>query len=56
MRLPEIYSRDLMALVFEQLYSPICNLVEKGVAQRQAASRYRYDLTDLGALREMQLG
>ena len=30
--------------------------MDKGIAQRQAASRYLHDLTTLGVLREMPLG
>ena len=55
-RLPKIYSRDLVDVVFEQPYCRIANLVDKGVAQRQAASRYLKDLVTLGVLQEMQLG
>jgi hypothetical protein len=38
-RLPKIYTRELVDVIFEQPYCRIGNLVEKGVAQRQAASR-----------------
>ena len=55
-RLPKIYSRELVDVVFEQPYCRIGNLVDKGIAQRQAASRYLKDLVALGVLREMQLG
>ena len=55
-RLPKIYSRELVEVVFEQPYCRIANLVDKGIAQRQAASRYLKDLVALGLLREMQLG
>lgn len=55
-RLPKIYSRELVDVIFEQPYCRIGNLVDKGIAQRQAASRYLHDLTALGVLREMPLG
>ena len=55
-RLPKIYSRELVDVIFEQPYCRIANLVDKGIAQRQAASRYLHDLADLGVLREMPLG
>ena len=55
-RLPKIYSRELVDVIFEQPYCRIANLVDKGIAQRQAASRYLKDLVALGVLREMQLG
>ena len=55
-RLPKIYTRELVDAIFEQPYCRICNLVDKGIAQRQAASRYLHDLADLGVLREMAVG
>lgn len=55
-RLPKIYSRELVDVIFEQPYCRIANLVEKNIAQRQAASRYLKNLAELGVLREMQYG
>lgn len=55
-RLPKIYSRELVDVVFEQPYCRITNLVEKNIAQRQAASRYLKDLVKIGVLWEMQYG
>ena len=55
-QLPKIYTRELVDVIFEQPYCRISNLVDKGIAQRQAASRYLKDLVVLGVLREMQLG
>ncbi len=54
--LPKIYSRELVDVVFEQPYCRIANLVEKNIAQRQAASRYLKDLVKIGVLREVQYG
>jgi hypothetical protein len=42
--------------IFEQPHCRIGDLVDKGIAQRQAASRYLRDLVDLGVLRDMPLG
>lgn len=56
LRLPKIYTRELVDVIFEQPYCRIGNLVEKGIAQRQAASRYLHDLADLGVLSEMSAG
>lgn len=53
---PKIYTRELVDVLFEQPYCRIGNLVEKGIAQRQAASRYLHDLADLGVLSEMRFG
>jgi Fic family protein len=55
-RLPKIYSRELIDAIFEQPYCRIGNLVDKGVAQRQAASRYLQELVSIGVLREAKVG
>lgn len=55
-RLPKIYSRELVDVIFEQPYCRISNLVEKSIAQRQAASRYLKDLVDAGVLNEVRVG
>ncbi|SCZ14369.1 protein adenylyltransferase Fic [Pseudomonas sp. NFACC37-1] len=55
-RLPKIYSRELVDVIFEQPYCRIHNVVEKQIAGRQAASRYLKDLADIGVLREAQVG
>lgn len=54
--LPKIYSHELVETLFEQPYCRIGNLVTKGIAQRQAASRYLQDLVGAGVLREVVLG
>jgi len=55
-RVPKIYTRELVDVIFEQPYCRIADLVDKGVAQRQAASRYLKELAALGVLREMTVG
>lgn len=55
-RLPKIYTHELVDVIFEQPYCRIGNLVDKGIAQRQAASRYLHDLAAQGVLREMPFG
>jgi Fic family protein len=55
-RLPKIYTRELVDVVFEQPYCRIANLVEKNIAQRQSASRYLKELAAIGVLREVQAG
>lgn len=42
-RLHKIYTRELVEVIFEQPNCRSCNLVDKGIAQRQAASRYLHD-------------
>lgn len=55
-RLPKLYSRELVDVIFEQPYCRIANLVDRGIAQRQAASRYLHALADGGVLEERTLG
>jgi Fic family protein len=54
--LPKIYTRELVDVIFEQPYCRISDLVNKGVAKRQAASRYLKDLVELGVLVEQAVG
>jgi Fic family protein len=53
---PKIYSRELVDLVFEQPYCRIANVVEAGIAGRQAASRYLKALVSSGLLSEQESG
>lgn len=55
-RLPKIYSRELVDVIFEQPYCRIGNIVDKGIARRQTASLYLKELVRLGVLREMSFG
>lgn len=55
-RLPKLYSRDLIDVIFEQPYCRIGDLVDRDIAQRQAASRYLKDLVAIGVLREITAG
>ena len=55
-RVPKIYSRELAEIVFVQPYCRIGDLVEAGIAQRQAASVYLKALTDIGILAERRAG
>ena len=55
-RLPKIYTRELVDVIFEQPYCRIGNLVEKKIAQRQPASRYLKGLVAIGVMREVQAG
>ena len=54
--LPKIYTRELVDVIFEQPYCRISNLVNKGVAKRQAASKYLKDMVALGVLVEQPAG
>jgi len=55
-KLPGIYSRELVELLFEQPYCRIVNLVGTGIAKRQTASEYLKKLCALGILQERQVG
>jgi Fic family protein len=55
-RLPKIYRRELVDLIFEQPYCRISNLVGAKIAGRQAASRYLKALVTIGVLRERAFG
>jgi Fic family protein len=48
--LPKLYSHELVDVIFEQPYCRIGNVVDKGIAQRQAASRYLHALAASGVL------
>lgn len=55
-QLPDIYSRELVELIFSQPYCRIANLVECGLAKRQTASVYLKQLAEIGVLKEMKVG
>ena len=55
-KLPKIYSRELIDEIFVQPYCRIENLVQAGVAKRQAASRYLKLLAEMGVLQEKKVG
>jgi len=54
--LPKIHSRELIDLIFQQPYCRIGQLVEAGIAKRQAASRYLKALVEIGVLQENPVG
>jgi hypothetical protein len=53
---PKVYSRELVDLIFEMPYCRIADVIEAGLARRQAASRHLKALVEIGVLQEMQLG
>lgn len=53
---PKIYSYELASLIFELPYCRIQNLTEKGIVERQAASRYLKELVKIGVLKEESVG
>ena len=55
-RLPKLYSHELVQTIFEQPYSRIHNLVDRGIAKRQTASVYLKQLVEIGVLQEREAG
>ncbi|MTB53407.1 Fic family protein [Lewinella sp. W8] len=55
-RLPKIYSRELVELIFEQPYSKIEYVVNKLGVERKAASRYLRQLEEVGVLKSKRVG
>lgn len=55
-KLPKIYSKDLVELLYRQPYCKISILVKAGIAKRQTASIYLKELEDIGLLRAIKMG
>ena len=55
-RLPKLYRRELIDVIFEQPYCRIGHVVEARVAKRQTASVYLKALVEIGVLREVASG
>jgi len=55
-RAPKLYTHELVELVFTQPYCRIGNVVEAGIAKRQAASEYLKELAEIGVLEEKKFG
>lgn len=55
-KLPKIYSHELVDVIFEQPYCRIANVVQAGIAERQAAARYLKALASIGVLAEQAFG
>lgn len=54
--LPNIYSRELIDLIFKQPYCRIANLDQEGIAKRQTGAIYLRQLVEKGILEEMKIG
>ncbi len=54
--LPKVYSKDLLELLFRQLYCKIRSLEVAGIAQRQTASTYLKELERIGLLHAIKIG
>jgi Fic family protein len=55
-RLPKMYSYELVSLIFELPYCRISSLTNKGIAERQTASKYLKQLVEIGVLAEADTG
>jgi len=55
-RAGSIYTRELVELTFSHPYTRIGNVIDAGLAKRQAASRYLKELASIGVVREIQVG
>lgn len=53
---PRVYSSELVDVIFERPYCRIANVVDAGIAARQAASRHLKALVTIGVLREETFG
>jgi Fic family protein len=53
---PKIYTRELVDLIFAQPYCRIGNVVDRGIAKRQAAATYLKALVEIGILEEEKVG
>ncbi len=51
-----VYSKDLLEVIFEQPYCKIQSLVDRGIAQRRTASSYLKQLSDMNLLYPMKVG
>jgi Fic family protein len=56
-RLPDkVYSKELIELLFQQLYTKVKFLVEADIARRQTASVYLKELEKIGTLKSQKIG
>lgn len=56
LQLPKRYNRDLADLIFFYPYCRIGDLIEKGIAKRDAASSLLRALTEIGIMENIQIG
>jgi len=54
--MPNLYSAELLELLFNQPYCRIANLTDAGIAKRQTASLYLRQMEDKGMLRSLKIG
>lgn len=54
--LPNLYSKELVELLFKQPYTKVEHVVTAGIAKRQTAATYLRDLESIGVLRSTRIG
>ena len=55
-KLPKIYSKELIEVLFQQPYCKIKFLEDYGLAKRKTASEYLYHLENIGILESKKIG
>lgn len=55
-KLPKFYSKELIEVLFQQPYCKIRFLEDHGIAKRQTASEYLYELEKIGILSSKKVG
>lgn len=53
---PQVYSKELIELLFEHPYSKIEHLEFKGIAKRKTAGKYLSELAEIGILTPNKIG
>ena len=53
---PNVYSKELIELLFEQPYCKVQLVVDKGIAKRQTAAVYLDELVKVGVLKKSKVG
>ena len=51
-----IYSKELVEILFSNVYCKISHLVENGIASRNVASKYLKELESIGVLKSEKVG
>lgn len=55
-KVPKIYSKDLLEVIFQNVYCKISSIEQAGIAKRQAAANYLQALEELGLLEVIKVG
>ena len=54
--LPKIYSKELIEIIFKNVYTKIAHLVDADIASRNIAAKYLKNLESLGLLKSTKEG